>query len=143
VSYPRKTSIALWVLQAFLALFFVLGSGAPKLVFTLFLSSSDLPMPIPLPVWLVIFIGLCEISGGLALIVPGITGRRTGLTPLAGVCLLALTVCATIYQLMAGEPGNAVFAIVMGLLCLVVAYGRSRVAPHGAATPAASRAAAA
>ena len=138
MSYPRKTSIGLWVLQAFLALFFILGSGAPKLVFTLFLSSSELPMPIPLPDWFLLFIGLCEVSGGLALLVPGITGIRTGLTPLAGVCLFALTVCATVYQLMAAAPGNAVFAIVMGLLCLVVAYGRSRVAPHSGASLAAA-----
>ena len=40
----NKTNVALWVAQGFLALFFALGSGAPKLV----LPAEALPMPIPL-----------------------------------------------------------------------------------------------
>ena len=38
-------SYALWIIQGLLGLFFILGSGAPKLV----LPAESLPMPIPLP----------------------------------------------------------------------------------------------
>jgi hypothetical protein len=40
-----------------------------------------------------------------------------------------LTLCAAVYQLMAGQPANAVFALVMGLIAAFVAYGRWRLAP--------------
>lgn len=127
---PRAANIALWTLQILLALFFALGSGAPKLL----VPADQLPMPIPLPTWLLYFIGTCEILGGLGLVVPGLTKRYLAITPIAAVCLVALTICAAIYQLIAGQPGNAVFALVMGALCAVVAYGRRDVS-RGAAAP--------
>ena len=65
----------------------------------------------------------------LGLILPGLTGIRTGLTPLAALGLVMVTIGATVYQLAAGEPGNAVFAVVIGLLAAFVAYGRWRLAP--------------
>jgi hypothetical protein len=116
---------ALWIVQWLLALFFALGSGAPKLV----LASESLPMPIPLPGWFVLFIGVAEILGGLGLILPGLLHIRPGLTPLAAVGLMLVTIGATVYQLAAGQVGNALFAVVVGLLCAFIAYGRWRLAP--------------
>src|SRR5215212_6661829 len=111
---------ALWILQVLLGLFFALASGAPKLL----LPADALPMPIPLPAAFITFIGVAEVLGGLGLILPGLTGIRTGLTPLAAAGLVLVTVGATVYQLAAGEPGNAIFAAVIGLLCASVGYGR-------------------
>jgi uncharacterized membrane protein YphA (DoxX/SURF4 family) len=121
----RKLSAGLWTLQVFLGLFFIFGSGAPKLV----LPTEALPMPIPVPDWFIHLIGVCEVLGGIALIVPGIVRIQTRLTPIAAVCLVALTLCAATYQLLAGQPGNAVFALSMGVLAAGVAYGRRRLAP--------------
>jgi hypothetical protein len=118
-------SIGLWTLQILLALFFAAGSGAPKLL----LPVSDLPMPIPLPQVFVWFIGAAEVLGALGLILPGVTRKRPGLTPLAAACLTLLTLCATVYQLLARQPESAIFAAVMGVLCAMVAYGRWRAAP--------------
>jgi len=118
----NRGNVALWVVQVFLALFFALGSGAPKLL----LPAEMLPMPIPLPQTFMWFVGTCEVLGGLALVLPGLLRTRRWLTPVAAVCLTALTICATAYQLMGGQPGSAVFALGMGLLCAVVAYGRRR-----------------
>ena len=120
-----KLPVLLWVLQVLLGLFFALGSGAPKL----FLPLDTLPMPIPLPELFLRFIGVAEVLGGLGLILPGLLRIRPGLTPLAAAGLVLVTVGATVYQLAAGQPGNAVFAIVIGLLCAFVAYGRWRLAP--------------
>ena len=63
------------------------------------------------------------------MILPGLTHIRPGLTPLAATVLVLLTICAAVYQLAAGQPPNAVFALVMGLLAAFVAYGRWRLAP--------------
>jgi hypothetical protein len=121
----RKLSIGLWILQALLALFFALGSGAPKLLIPI----ESLPMPIPLPDAFIKVIGLCEVLGALGLILPGLLPTRTWLTPLAAACLALLTVCATVYQLLAGQPESAILAIMLGLLAAFVAYGRWRLAP--------------
>ena len=83
-------SYALWIVQWLLGLFFILGSGAPKLL----LSAETLPMPIPLPGWFVLFIGVAEILGGLGLILPGLLHIRAGLTPLAAVGLMLVTIGA-------------------------------------------------
>src|SRR4051812_23367530 len=107
-----KLNLTLWVLQWLLGFFFALASGAPKL----FLPMDQLPLPIPLPDIFIRFIGVAEVLGGLGLILPGLVRIRPGLTPLAAACLVLVTIGATIYQLAAGAPGNAVFAAVIGLL---------------------------
>ena len=57
--------------------------------------------------YFVLFIGVCELLGLLGLILPGVTRIQPGLTSLAAAALTLLTICATVYQLMAGQPGNA------------------------------------
>jgi hypothetical protein len=115
----------LWVLQALLALFFGLASGAPKL----FLPPEALPLPIPLSRPFLLFIGVAEVLGALGLVLPGLLRIRPGLTPLAAGGLVILTICATVYQLAAGQVGNALFAVAVGLLAAFVGYGRWRLAP--------------
>src|SRR4051794_12892797 len=130
---PARSPImnrALWIVQVLLGLFFALASGAPKLL----LPADALPMPIPLPYAFILFIGVAEVLGGLGLILPGLTHIRPGLTPLAAAGLVLVTIGATIYQLAAGAPGNAVFAVVIGLLVAFVGYGRWQIIPHRAST---------
>jgi uncharacterized membrane protein len=117
---------ALWIVQGLLGLFFALGSGAPKLL----LPPETLPMPIPLPGLFVRFTGVAEVLGGLGLILPGLLRIRPGLTPLAAAGLVLVTIGATAYNLAAGQPESAAFAVGVGLLCAFVAYGRWRLAPH-------------
>ncbi|MCC6179737.1 MAG: DoxX family protein [Chloroflexi bacterium] len=119
----------LWSLQVVLGLFFVLASGLPKLIVPLLGMADDLPMPIPLPLWFLTFTGVCEVLGGLGLILPGIVRIRPGLMPLSATGLALVAVGGTVYQLAAGEPGNAVFAVVIALLCVFVGYGRWQIVP--------------
>ena len=120
--FAMNTNVLLWILQGFLALFFALGSGAPKLL----LPVEALPMPIALPDWFIRFIGTAEVLGALGLVLPGIFRTRLGVMPLAATGLVLLTICATVYQLLAQQPANAIFAAVMCLLCASVALGRWR-----------------
>ena len=48
------------------------------------------------------------------------------MTTVAAAMLTLLTVCATVAQLLGGNPGSALFAVCMGLVCAFVAYGRWR-----------------
>jgi hypothetical protein len=120
---------ALWIVQGLLALFFGLASGAPKLLIP---PEMLPPMPIELPYAFLLFIGVAEVLGALGLVLPGIFKIQTGLTPLAALGLVVITIGATGYWLLAGSDaiGNAVFAAVVGLLCAFVAIGRYRLAPH-------------
>ena len=120
-----SSNVVLWILQAFLALFFALASGAPKLL----LPAEALPMPIPLPELFIKFIGVSEVLGALGLILPSITRVQPRLTPVAALGLTALTICAATYQMLAQQPGNAVFALAIGAIAAAVGYGRWRLAP--------------
>jgi hypothetical protein len=44
--------------------------------------------------------------------------------------LTLVCIGGAVYQVSAGEPGNAVFAVVLGLICTFVAYGRWQIIPH-------------
>lgn len=116
----------LWVVQWLLALFFALASSLPKLL----LPPEMLPMPIPIPWALMLFVGAAELAGALGLVLPGLFRLWPILTPLAAAGLALICIGGTVYQLMAGEPGNTVFAIVLGLICAFVGYGRWQIAPH-------------
>ena len=121
---------ALWIVQGLLGLFFALASGAPKLLLPLLGLADELPMPIPLPTWFLLCIGVAEVLGGLGLILPGLLRIRPGLTPLAAAGLVLMTIGATAYQLAAGQPESALFATAVGLVCAFVGYGRWQLAPH-------------
>ena len=115
---------ALWIVQGLLALLFLFGGGAK-----LSMPLDDLAAQSGLPGGLLLFISVAEVLGGLGLVLPGLLRLRPGLTPLAAAGLVLVTIGATVYQLAAGQVGNAIFAIVIGLLAAFVAYGRWRLAP--------------
>jgi hypothetical protein len=119
-------NFALWIVQVLLALFMGVASAAPKLL----LPPEMLPMPIPIPRPLLLFIGGAELLGALGLVLPGLTKIRPGLTPLAAGGLALVATGGMVYQLAAGEPGNAVFAAVFVLLFAFVGVGRWLLVPH-------------
>ena len=123
---PRKIGVLLWIVQWLLALFFALGSGAPKL----FLPLDTLPMPLPLPELFLRFVGVAEVLGGLGLILPGLLRIRPGLTPLAAAGLVIVMIGATVVTLVNGMIAPTLISLVVGLLAAFVAYGRWRLAPH-------------
>jgi hypothetical protein len=121
-------NVGLWVLQVLLGLFMAVASGLPKLI----VPTEMLPMPIPIPGPLLALIGVAEIAGGLGLILPGLLKIKPGLTPLAAAGLGLVAIGGMAYQTAAGEPGNAVFALAIVVVCAIVGYGRWQVAPHRA-----------
>jgi uncharacterized membrane protein YphA (DoxX/SURF4 family) len=121
----RKTVIALWTVQGLLAALF-LFAGLPKLV----LPIEDLTRDVDFPELFIRFIGVCEVLGGLGLVLPGLTRIRTGLTPLAAAGLMVIMIGATTTVLAIGGGAGALFPFVVGLLLGFVAYGRTRLAPH-------------
>lgn len=117
----------LWIVQALLALLFLFSGGA-KLI----MSAEAMQGPVSLPVLFLRFIGVCEVLGGIGLILPGLLRIRPGLTPLAAAGLVVIMIGATVVTLTSGAISVAVFPVVVGLLAAFVAYGRWRELSHRA-----------
>jgi hypothetical protein len=118
----------LWIVQGLLALLFLFAGGV-KLIMPLeeLAAQSGLPGP------LILFIGLAEVLGALGLLLPGVTGIRPGLTPLAAAGLAIIMLGATVLTAAGvggGTPVTALIPLVVGLLAAFVAYGRWRLAPR-------------
>lgn len=94
---PQKTRLqslapyALWTTQAGLAALFVFA-GAMKFV----MSPEDMTKDIDWPISFLYFIGAAEVLGGLGLVLPGITGIRRWLTPVAAAGLAIIMVGAVV-----------------------------------------------
>ena len=124
----------LWVVQGLLALIF-LFAGTMKLI----LPIEAMVMPVPLPGALLRFIAVAELLGAIGLILPGALGIRTGLAPLAAAGLVVIMTGATVITLLGGAIAPALVPFVVGLLALLIAYGRWRPAPLRARTSLSAR----
>ena len=119
---------ALWILQVLLGLLF-LFSGSMKFVMSVAEMTKDMPW---MPGWFLHFIGVMEILGGFGLVLPSLMRIRPGLTPLAAACLVIIMIGATVITLSATGIGPAMIPLIVGILCVFVAYGRWRLAPLSA-----------
>ena len=122
----------LWIVQALLALLFLLAGGT-KLV----MSAAELTGQTSIPAGFLRFIGVLEILGALGLVLPGVLRIRTALTPLAAAGLSIIMIGAVVVTIQTMGAAVATLPFVTGALALFVAYGRWRLAPLRAphATP--------
>jgi uncharacterized membrane protein len=116
----------LWIIQVLLAVLF-LFAGVTKFLL------PDEQMTQGMPPWLSIsflrFIGVCEVLGGLGLILPGLLRIRTGLTALAAAGLTIIVIGATVVTVMGGMIATALIPLIAAILAAFVAYARWRLAP--------------
>jgi uncharacterized membrane protein YphA (DoxX/SURF4 family) len=108
-----------------LALLFVFA-GAMKFIMPV--QEMTKGMPVAVPGIFLHFIGVCEILGGLGLILPMLLRIKPWLTPIAAAGLVILMIGAVALSLMIGVTA-AIPALVTGLLTAFVAYGRWRLVP--------------
>ena len=125
-------NIVLWIIQVLLALLFLFAGGT-KLVLPIdVLTAMGSPNQVHLPGLLIRFIGVCEVLGGLGLILPGLLRIKTGLTSLAAAGLVIIMIGAVVLTAIGDGIAPAMFPLVVGLLLVFVAYGRRRLAPLAA-----------
>ena len=95
-------NIVLWIFQVLLALLFLFAGGM-KLVLPIdVLTSMGPPNQVQLPGLFIKFIGVCEVLGALALILPGLFRVKTWLTPLAAAGLVIIMIGAVAVSLKLG-----------------------------------------
>ncbi|HJU90779.1 MAG TPA: DoxX family protein [Gemmatimonadaceae bacterium] len=112
----RKRSALVWLLSIALAVVF-LAAGVPKLIGAepIFLQAAAMR---GFPSWIRVVVGLVEVAGAIALLVPA-------LAPAAALLLALLMIPATITQIVSGEPGAYIPALLFVLL-LITAYLHAR-----------------
>lgn len=113
-SRPRAATAGLWILQVLLAVMYVVPSGMPKLLGDPYAVQLFDELGAP---WLRIVIGVAEVAGGIALLVPRLAG-------LAAACLVALMLGATGAQLFALDQGYWYTPVIFAVLLGVVAWAR-------------------
>jgi len=113
-------NIALWIIQVLLALLF-LFAGAMKFIMPV--EEMTKQMPVAIPGLFLHFIGVCEVLGGLGLILPMLLRIKPWLTPIAAAGLVILMIGAMAFSFMIGITA-AIPALVAGLLAAFVAYDR-------------------
>lgn len=111
----------LWTLQIlFAVLFFAHG-----LMLALQPASMQSTLePMPYSRSFLRFIGVCEMLGGVGLVLPWCLGVAHVLTPLAAAGLAVITVGAAAYHLRARETPPGIATSTLGVLLVVVAVGR-------------------
>lgn len=117
-------NIALWIIQVLLALLFIFSGGMKLIIPPDVLASMGPPNQVRLPGLLMRFIGVCEVLGGLGLILPGLLRIRRGLTPLAAAGLLVIMIGAVVLGVIGPGLSFAIAPLLTGLLLALVAYGR-------------------
>jgi uncharacterized membrane protein YphA (DoxX/SURF4 family) len=123
---PRKgLHVTLWVVQVLLAALF-LFAGAMKFIMPPAEMTKQMPS---MPIAFLYFIGVCELLGGLGMVLPGLLKIRTGLTPLAAAGLVIIMIGAVVVSYMTMGAAGIPAPLIAGLLAAFVAYGRWRLVP--------------
>ena len=118
-------NIALWVLQALLALAFLAHGWLylrPPAEMVEQMNAAINPS-------FRMFIGAAEVLAAIGLIVPGITRVMPWLVPAAAAGLMIVMISATLFHASRSEFGPAATTAVLLVLASFVAYMRWRIAP--------------
>jgi len=118
----RRNEAMLWTIQGLLAALFLFAGGV-KLVLPVEAMQQG---PVALPGPFLRFIGVCEVSGAVGLVLPWLFRIRPALTPLAASGLIVIMIGATVITALSGPIAPALFPLIVGVMLTVVAYQRTR-----------------
>ena len=120
-----RNNKALWTLQILLAALYLFAGG-----FKLVAAADQMratpadPLPSANMVAFLRMIGGFEVLGAAGLILPGVTGIKRHLTSVAAGCLAIIMVGAVVVSTMQMGVKTAVLPLIVGILDLVVMFGR-------------------
>ena len=116
----------LWILSVLLAVTYAV-TGSSKVI-----ASRERLLAVPGMGWVaevpmpqVRLIGALEIAGAVGVVVPWATGILTPLTPIAAGCLVALQIGAMWTHFSRDERGHIWLNVVLFVVAIVVAIGRT------------------
>lgn len=121
-------NIALWLVQALLALTFA-GTGVWKLVTPISALAAKMPWMGQVSPGFLYLTAAFDLSCGLGLLLPSLTRIKPGLAVLAALGAVGLMLGAVVFHVSRGEASSTPFNFVMAGLAGFVAWGRWRRAP--------------
>jgi uncharacterized membrane protein YphA (DoxX/SURF4 family) len=124
-----KMNILLWILQILVALQFVFHAYIVGVRYEQTKTQRGMNWVGELPGGLRSFVAICEVLGGIGVILPALTGILPWLTPLAAAGLALIMLLAIGFHLMRREYPNIVINVILLALAAFVAYGRFVVVP--------------
>lgn len=123
---------ALWPLQVLFGFFFA-GSGFGKVLLYDGALYAAAPQAVAwyaaVPQPLIVFIGVCEVLGGIGLILPAMTGVKPSLTPLAAAGLTLTMILAAGFHILRGEFALVPANLLLGGVAAFIAVGRGKLRP--------------
>ncbi|SEM87024.1 DoxX family protein [Nonomuraea pusilla] len=123
---------ALWSLQALFGYFFA-GSGFGKVLLYDGALYAAAPRAVAwyaaVPQPLIVFIGVCEVLGGVGLILPAMAKVRPMLTPLAAVGLTLTMILAAGFHITRNEYALVPANLLLGGVAAFIAVGRWKLRP--------------
>ncbi|TYB62342.1 DoxX family protein [Nonomuraea sp. PA05] len=146
-AHRRGTRVTLngvfWTLQALLGFFFA-GSGFGKVLLYDDALYAAAPQAVAwyaaTPQPLIVFIGVCEVLGGIGLILPAMAKVRPSLTPLAGAGLTLTMILAAGFHVVRGEFELVPANVLLGGVAAIITAGRWKLRPVAPTTLTRSRA---
>ncbi|MFI7700214.1 DoxX family protein [Nonomuraea sp. NPDC049480] len=134
---------ALWTLQVLFGFFFA-GSGFGKVLLYDEVLYAAAPRAVAwyaaVPQPLIVFVGVCEVLGGVGLILPAMTGVKPKLTPLAAAGLTLTMILAAGFHVMRSEYELVPANLLLGGVAAFIAVGRWKLRPIAPAIITTSRA---
>lgn len=124
----KKLHITLWILQVLLALMY-LNAGFLKAFRPIEEIAPQIFWVTGVPEWLVRFIGISELLGGLGLILPAALKIHPQLTTLAAAGIATVMLLANIFHIFRGEFFVLPMTGIIFALAAFTAYGRWKLAP--------------
>jgi len=119
----RKMFVVLWVAQGLLAVMFMM-TGLIKITMPIDTLSVILPWTPIIPLWLTRFIGICEVAGGIGLVMPTLFRIKPILTAWAAASLATVMLIATLFHMTTGYANMIGINLILGGVALFVAWKR-------------------
>jgi hypothetical protein len=121
----KALEISLWIAQFLLAVLFGIAGTMKSLMTIPGLAAQGINYASELPLWLLRFIGLAELSGAIGMLLPPLTRIVPRLTPLAALGFTTIQILAISFHAARGELARALpLNLVLLSLSLFVVWGR-------------------
>lgn len=117
-------NILLWISQILLAFMFIMV-GFMKTSQSIEELAKMLPWVTSYP-YLIRFIGISELLGGIGLILPSLLRIKPFLTPLAASCLAFVMVLASAFHIFRGEISSIGVNFIILAIAIFIAWGRTK-----------------
>lgn len=124
----RALHITLWVMQVIVAALFI-WTGFSKLTLPIEKLAAMFPWTGEVPRAFLVFTALCDLLGGIGLLLPAMLRIKPQLTAWAAIGCAALMLSAIIFHVSRGEASVIGFNIFVLLIALFIAWGRFNKVP--------------